>query len=120
MIETFGMNMKQLLKTLSIVSLALPTLVFANTPQTTTVDKVQAAAGVVTAQTEVVNASTVVISPRTGIRYDLGNTAGRPIVLKTSAIAAVTPQTVNRIVASNPALSTSSQEKAKQTLLASN
>ena len=120
MIDTFGMNMKQLLKTLSIVSLALPTLVFANTPQTTTVDKVQAAAGVATAQAQVVNESTVVVSPRTGIRYDLGNTAGRPIVLKTAAIAAVTPQTVNRIVATNPALSSSSQEKAKQLLLASN
>lgn len=112
--------MKKLLKTLSIVSLALPTLVFASTPQTTTVDKVQAATGTATAQAQVVNASTVVISPRTGIRYDLGNTGGRPIVLKTAAIAAVTPQTVNRIVATNPALSTSSQEKAKKALLANN
>lgn len=120
MIETSGTNMKKLLKTLSLVSLALPTLVFASTPQTTTVDKVQAATGTATAQAQVVNASTVVISPRTGIRYDLGNTAGRPIVLKTAAIAAVTPQTVNRIVATNPALSTSSQEKAKKALLANN
>ena len=110
--------MKQLLKTLSIISLALPTVVFANTPKTTSVENVQAAQGVTTAQTQVVNSSTVVVSPRTGIRYDLGNTAGRPIVLKTAAIAAVTPQTANRIVASNPALSAASQEKAKKALLA--
>ena len=69
------------------------------------------------AQAEVKNDSTTVISPRTGIRYTLGNTGGRPIILKTAAIAAVTPATINRVVASNPALSASSQEKVKQALL---
>lgn len=110
--------MKTILKTLAVALFALPTLALANTAtQTTTLEKVQAAQGVTTAQTEVKNDSTTVISPRTGIRYTLGNTAGRPIILKTAAVAAVTPATVNRIVASNPALSVSSQEKAKQALL---
>lgn len=110
--------MKTILKTLAVAFFALPTLALANAAtQTTTVDKVQAAKGVTTAQTEVKNDSTTVISPRTGIRYTLGNTAGRQIILKTAAVAAVTPATVNRIMASNPALSASSQEKAKLALL---
>ncbi|MEG0344544.1 MAG: hypothetical protein RR633_20330 [Acinetobacter sp.] len=111
--------MKKLLQPLFFVSLAIPVLAFADTaPQTTTVEKVQAATGVTTAQTVVKNETTTVISPRTGIRYTLGNTGGRPIILKTAAIAAVTPATINRVVASNPALSASSQEKVKQALLA--
>lgn len=110
--------MKKLIKPIFACALALPTLAIANTAtQTTTVDKVKAATGANVAQAEIVNDSTTVISPRTGIRYTLGNTAGRPIILKTAAISAVTPATVNRIVASNPALSASSQEKAKQALL---
>lgn len=110
--------MKKLLKPALITLLGLPALAMANSqPQTTTLDKVQAATGATQAQAVVQNDTVTVISPRTGIRYTLGNTGGRPIVLKTAAIAAVTPSTVNRIVASNPALSASSQEKAKQTLL---
>lgn len=123
--------MKKILKPVLFAVMALPMLAFAETapqptmiaesaPQTTTIAKVQAATGVTSAQTEVKNDSTTVISPRTGIRYTLGDTAGRAIILKTAAIAAVTPATANRIVASNPALSASSQEKAKQALLASN
>ena len=117
------MTMTKLLKPLFVVSLALPVLAFADTtttsatPQTTTVAKVQAATGVATAQAEVKNDTTTVISPRTGIRYTLGNTGGRPIILKTAAIAAVTPATINRVVASNPALSASSQEKVKHALV---
>ena len=111
--------MKKLLQPLFVATLALPVLAFADTaPQPTTVEKVQAATGAVTAQAEVKNETTTVISQRTGIRYTLGNTGGRPIILKTAAIAAVTPATVNRVVASNPALSASSQEKVKQALLA--
>ena len=111
--------MKKLLQPLFVATLALPVLAFADTaPQTTTEVKVQAATGAVTAQAEVKNETTTVISPRTGIRYTLGNTGGRPIILKTAAIAAVTPATVNRVVASNLALSASSQEKVKQALLA--
>lgn len=119
MYEKLGWEMKTILKTVAVAFFALPTLAIANSAtQTTTVEKVQAAQGVMTAQTEVKHDSTTVISPRTGIRYTLGNTAGRPIILQTAAIAAVTPATANRIVANNPALSASSQEKAKQALLA--
>ncbi|OTG63155.1 hypothetical protein [Acinetobacter silvestris] len=110
--------MKKLLKALFMATVTLPVLAFADTaPQATTVANVQAAAGVTTAQAEVKNDSTTVISPRTGIRYTLGNTGGRPIILKTTAIAAVTPSTVNRVIAVNPALSAASQEKVKLALL---
>lgn len=110
--------MTKVLKTLLFTALALPAVAFAAPAvQTTTVDKVMAATGAAPAQTEVKRESTTVISPRTGIRYTLGETGDRPIVLKTAAIAAATPATANRIVASNPALSASSQEKAKQALL---
>lgn len=119
--NTFETMMQKLLKSLFVAALALPVMTFADTaPQTTTVAKVQAATGAVTAQTVVKNESTTVISPRTGIRYTLGNTGGRKIILKTAAIAAVTPSTVNRVVASNPALSVSSQEKVKLALLGNN
>lgn len=119
--NTFETMMQKLLKSLFVATLALPVMTFADTaPQTTTVAKVQAATGTVTAQTVVKNESTTVISPRTGIRYTLGNTGGREIILKTAAIAAVTPSTVNRVVASNPALSVSSQEKVKLALLGNN
>lgn len=111
--------MKKHVKILLLAAVALPTFAVA-TPTTTTVANVQAATGVTTADVEVKNNTTTVISPRTGIRYTLGNTNGRQIILKTAAIAAVTPATVNRIVASNPALSAASQEKAKQALLDNN
>jgi len=111
--------MKKILPSLFVTALAIPALAFADTaPQTTTIEKVQAATGAVTVQAEVKHDTTTVISPRTGIRYTIGNTGGRPIILKTAAIAAVTPTTINRVIASNPALSASSQEKVKQALLA--
>ncbi len=111
--------MKKLLKVVFAGSMMLPIAAFADTtaPQTTTVANVQAATGATTTQAEIKNESTVVISPRTGIRYSLGNTGGRQIILKTAAIAAVTPTTINRVLASNPALSTASQEKVKLALL---
>lgn len=118
MIEYMEATMKKILKPALFAVFALPAFAFANADtKTVPLAKVQAAAGVTQAQTEVKNDSTTVISPRTGIRYTLGNTAGRPIILQTAAIAPATPATVNRIVASNPALSSSSQEKAKQALL---
>lgn len=118
MIEYMEATMKKILKPALFAVFALPAFAFANTDtKTVPLAKVQAAAGVTQAQTEVKNDSTTVISPRTGIRYTLGNTAGRPIILQTASIAPATPATANRIVASNPALSSSSQEKAKQALL---
>ncbi|SDY67871.1 hypothetical protein SAMN05421643_12043 [Acinetobacter kyonggiensis] len=110
-------TMKKVLQTLMIAALALPTLTFANTAQTTTVDKVQAARGATTAQAVVKDDNITVMSPRTGIRYTFANPNQRPVILKTTAVTAANAANVNRIVASNPALSTASQEKAKQALL---
>ena len=112
-----GKTMKKVLQTLMIAALALPTLTFANTAQTTTVDKVQAARGATTAQAVVKDDNITVMSPRTGIRYTFANPNQRPVILKTTAVTAANSANVNRIVASNPALSTVSQEKAKQALL---
>ena len=110
-------TMKKVLQTLMIAALALPTLTFANTAQTTTVDKVQAARGATTAQAVVKDDNITVMSSRTGIRYTFANPNQRPVILKTTAVTAANSANVNRIVASNPALSTTSQEKAKQALL---
>jgi hypothetical protein len=112
-----GKTMKKVLQTLMIAALALPILTFANTPQTTTIDKVQAARGATTAQAVVKDDNITVMSPRTGIRYTFANPNQRPVILKTTAVTAANSANVNRIVASNPALSTASQEKAKQALL---
>ena len=112
-----GKTMKKVLQTLMIAALALPTLAFANTAQTTTIDKVQAARGATMAQAVVKDDNITVMSPRTGIRYTFANPNQRPVILKTTAVTAANSANVNRIVASNPALSTASQEKAKQALL---
>ncbi|WP_130803298.1 hypothetical protein [Acinetobacter ihumii] len=116
--------MKKVLQTFAMAAVVIPTFTFAATDavqpqsnQTTTVDKVLAAQGPTTAQVSVENQTTTIVSPRTGIRYTLGNTGNRPIVLKTAAITAANSANVNRIVAANPALSAASQEKAKQALL---
>lgn len=113
--------MKKVLQPLFLTVLAVPSFVFAaetaSAPQTTTVDKVLAAKGLTSAQAVVKQENTTVISPRTGIRYTLGNTGNRPIILQTAAIAPANSANVNRIVASNPALSPKSQEKAKVALI---
>lgn len=114
--------MKKVLKTLAMTALTIPAFTFAATEnaqpiQTTTVDKVMAAQGNTTAQATVQNQTTTLVSPRTGIRYTLGNTGTRPIIFKTAAISAANSANVSRIVATNPALSAASQEKAKQALL---
>lgn len=103
-IEKAGTIMKKVLQTLCLAVVALPVISVANKPQTTTAPAVQ-------------KTTTTLISPRTGIRYTLSNTGDRPVVLKTTQIAPANAVTVNRIVATNPALSAASQEKAKQALL---
>ncbi|MBE2171852.1 hypothetical protein IIQ44_08010 [Acinetobacter oleivorans] len=113
--------MKKVLQPLFLTVLAVPSFVFAaeaaSAPQTTTVDKVLAAKGPTSAQAVVKQENTTVISPRTGIRYTLGNTGNRPIILQTTAIAPANSANINRIVATNPALSVKSQEKAKVALI---
>ena len=104
-----GKTMKTSLQILILASASVSSFTFANdTPQTTTVDKVRAAQGVVTAEAQVKREVTTVVSPRTGIR---------PIILQTTAIAPANAANINRIVASNPALSVKSQEKAKVALI---
>lgn len=56
-------------------------------------------------------------SPRTGMHYVLTNSGNRSIVFQTEAMAAVNAQNVNRIVATNPALSVDSQQIAMKNLL---
>lgn len=113
-----GKTMKKPLQLLILASAALSGVALAdNVPQTTTVDKVLAAKGATTAEVQVKREVTTVISPRTGIRYTLGDTGNRPIVLQTAAIAPANSANINRIVASNPALSARSQEKAKVALI---
>ena len=113
-----GKTMKKPLQLLILATAALSGVVLAyNVPQTTTVDKVLAAKGATTAEAQVKREVTTVISPRTGIRYTLGDTGNRPIVLQTAAIAPANSANINRIVASNPALSARSQEKAKVALI---
>ncbi len=113
-----GKTMKKPLQLLILASAALSGVALAdNVPQTTTVDKVLAAKGATTAEAQVKREVTTVISPRTGIRYTLGDIGNRPIVLQTAAIAPANSANINRIVASNPALSARSQEKAKVALI---
>ncbi|MCH7336548.1 hypothetical protein [Acinetobacter sp. NIPH 2699] len=110
--------MKKALQLLILASASASGFAFAaDAPQTTTVDKVIAAKGETSAQAQVKHDVTTVISPRTGIRYTLGDTGNRPIVLQTAAIAPANSANINRIVASNPALSEKSQEKAKIALI---
>ncbi|MGL5158735.1 MAG: hypothetical protein ACRC79_07950, partial [Acinetobacter junii] len=108
--------MKKPLQLLILASVAVSSVGFANeAPQattTTTVDKVLAAKGATAAEAQVKREVTTVISPRTGIRYILGDTGNRPIVLQTAAIVPANSANINRIVAANPALSAKSQEKA--------
>lgn len=100
-----GNTMKIVLKTFVIAALAIPTLSFANTAKSTS-------------QAQVVDGKVTVASPRTGIRYTIDNPHQRPVSIQIEAIAAATSATVNRIVASNPALSEESQQTAKKALLA--
>lgn len=106
------------LQLLILASAVVSSFAFADdAPQTTTVDKVRAAKGATTAEAQVKREVTTIVSPRTGIRYTLGDTGNRPIVLQTAAIAPANSANINRIVASNPALSAQSQEKAKVALI---
>jgi hypothetical protein len=98
-------TMKKVLQPLMILALAIPGLAFANEPAKNT------------AANAVKDNNTTVMSPRTGIRYTFANPQQRPVVLKTAAITPANAANANRIVASNPALSAASQEKAKQALL---
>lgn len=108
--------MKKVLKVGFVALGLLPALVVA-APLTTTPEKVKAAIGPTTAQTQTSKDQITVLSPRTGISYTFPN-QNKPVVLQTQAIVAANSANIDRIVAANPALSTESQQKAKQVLLA--
>lgn len=101
--------------------LIAPTLSSANVvvSGSTTVEKVQAAIGPTTAVAQTQQENVTVISPRTGISYTFANPEQRQVIFQTAAIAPANAVSAQRIVATNPALSVQSQDKAKQTLLAS-
>lgn len=97
--------MKKVLKTLALTALAIPSFTFANTAKSVS-------------QVPVVDGKVTIASPRTGISYSVDNPHNRPVLIKTEVIAPATSATVDRIVASNPALSEESQKNAKKALLA--
>ena len=97
-------TMEKLLKAAAFTAFLLPTMVFANTSNTT-------------AQAHAENGKVTVISPRTGIQYTVDNPDNRPITIQAEAIAPANSTNVDRIVASNPALSEQSQQTAKEALL---
>ena len=97
--------MKKTLQILILSSAAVSGFAVAeDAPQTTTLDKVLAAQGNTTAEAQVKRDVTTIISPRTGVRYTLGNTGNQTIILQTAAIAPANSANINRIVASNPAI----------------
>ena len=109
--------MKKLLQTLLVAACVVPTMAMATGAQTTSVDKVKAAVGPTSTQAQVNNGQVTLVSPRTGISYTFSNPDNRPMVLETAKVSAANSANAQRIMASNPALSAASQEKAKQALL---
>lgn len=107
--------MKKLLSSLFIAALVIPTVTFAKS--TVPIEQIQNAIGPVTTQVQTVNGVATIVSPRTGIQYSIPNEHQRPVVLQTQAIAAANSVNANRIVASNPALSSDSQQIAKKALI---
>lgn len=87
---------------------------FANTPTAAAVEQAVASPTVEVSQQ---GKLTTVVSPRTGISYTLSNATTRDIIFKAEAIEPANTATVQRIVATNPAISTESQQQAQQNLL---
>lgn len=61
--------------------------------------------------------NTVMISPRTGMRYTVTNPANRKIIFQTEGLKPISVQNVGRIKATNPMISAESQQQAEQKLL---
>ncbi|KAA8734538.1 hypothetical protein F4V57_06180 [Acinetobacter qingfengensis] len=103
------------------LAISAPTLAMAEQEQAKSMTVPAAQIEAVTAASNVAatqqGKKTVLISPRTGIRYAFDNPNNRPITFKTEVLLPANSQTVSRIVASNPALSVESQQQAEQTLL---
>lgn len=87
---------------------------FANTPSASQVEQAVASPTVEVSQQ---GKLTTVVSPRTGISYTLSNATTRDIIFKAESIEPANTATVQRIVATNPAISAESQQQAQQNLL---
>lgn len=87
------------------------------TPVTVSASAIQAATSMPVVEAVQKRDNTVLISPRTGMRYTVNNAGNRPIQFKTDALQPISAQNVNRIVATNPALSAQSQQTAEKALL---
>ena len=90
---------------------------YANTNLTVPAENVQAAINPPVVEAVQKNDTTVLVSPRTGMRYSVNNPSNVPIIFKTELLAPATAANADRIIASNPALSAESQAKAKQALI---
>ena len=106
-------------KTTSVLvfALGLSAISSANETMTVTVDAIQAAISPPTVDAVQKDGNTVLTSPRTGATYTLKNPTNLPVTFQTELLAPATALTADRIVATNPALSTVSQEKAKAALI---
>ncbi|OTG83246.1 hypothetical protein B9T31_14245 [Acinetobacter sp. ANC 4558] len=94
--------MKKLRNSLLLVTLLAPVLAYADQAPT---------------QVPVTNGQVVIESPRTGIQYTVPNPNQRPVIIQTKALEVINTNNVDRIVATNPALSPESQQAAKKALL---
>ena len=103
--------------TTSIVAACWCTAVYANDTLTVPAENVQAAVNPPVVEAVQKDDKTVLVSPRTGMRYAVKNPSNVPIIFKTELLAPATSANADRIVATNPALSAESQEKAKQALI---
>lgn len=89
-------------------------------PMVVPAENVTEAAGLPTVDAAQKDGKTIVVSPRTGVRYAITNPNNRPVVFKIEPLAPANTSTVSRIVATNPALSVESQQQAQQALLSLN
>ena len=109
--------MKILSLPLSFSLVVLSSFAVANETMTVKAETVAAVVNPPVVEAVQKNDTTVLVSPRTGMRYTVNNPNNIPIIFKTEIMAPATTANANRIVATNPALSQASQEKAQAALL---
>ena len=101
----------------SAAMLTLSVSAFANDSISVNADTVEALIAQPVVEAVQKNGQTVLISPRTGVKYTLSNANNVPITFQTEVVAAATAANAGRIVATNPALSPESQQKAQAALV---
>lgn len=109
------MKFSNIILGLSFVSCS--SMVMANDAMTVNAEKVKATTAAPMVEAVQKKEATILVSPRTGMRYTVNNPNNIPIIFKTELIAPATTTNANRIVATNPALSVASQQKAQAALL---